>query len=278
MYTETIDKFADYAAHKRETLYRNPLSILIGAVMAGAYVGLGVILIFSVAANVEPGWQKPLMGASFGLALILVIFAGSELFTGHTMYMTFGWLRRKVSIRDIYSVWSTVWLGNLVGAILVASIYFIGGGSVLKDDVDLLEKIAAYKVNSPVLGLVARAILCNWLVCLAIWMSKRTDSDAAKCSIIFWCLFGFIASGYEHSVANMTIFSLAILAEGNSLISVGDAMYNLFWVTIGNVIGGAIFMGVGYWLASGYGFFQKSNQYSLNSKNTYVNKVEKNEK
>ena len=105
-------------------------------------------------------------------------------------------------------------------------------------------------MNAPALELVARAILCNWLVCLAIWTSARMTSDAAKCIAIFWCLYAFIASGFEHSVANMTLLSIALLTEHPATVSLSGLGWNLLWVTIGNAIAGAGIMGLGYWAAS----------------------------
>src|SRR5438132_1721705 len=106
------------------------------------------------------------------------------------------------------------------------------------------------KMNAPAVKLVARAMLCNWLVCLAIWTSARMTSDAAKCIAIFWCLYAFIASGFEHSVANMTLLSIALMADHPESVSLAGLAWNLLWVTIGNAIAGAGIMGIGYWAAS----------------------------
>ena len=105
-------------------------------------------------------------------------------------------------------------------------------------------------MNAPAIALFARAILCNWLVCLALWMSGRMTSDAAKCIAIFWCLFAFIGSGFEHSVANMTLLAIALLSDHPETITVGGMVYNLVWVTLGNIVSGAIIMGAGYWTMS----------------------------
>jgi nitrite transporter NirC len=110
--------------------------------------------------------------------------------------------------------------------------------------------VAAAMESAPVLSLVARATLCNWLVCLAIWMSARTTSDAAKCILIWWCLFAFIGSGYEHSVANMTLLLIALLGDHPATVTWAGLAYNLVWVTIGNIIAGAGIMGLGYWYMS----------------------------
>ncbi|MAG30538.1 MAG: nitrite transporter NirC [Deltaproteobacteria bacterium] len=241
MYADTIDRFAKVAVTKTELLKRNPFGFFIGAMNAGAYVGLGIILIFSLGSELDPAYRKLVMGAAFGVALSLVVFAGSELFTGHTMNMTIGWLRRKTSLLDLLKVWLVVWIGNLTGAALLAVIFlFAGAGGLVGESSSFLNQVASAKMNAPPLELLARGILCNWLVCLALWMSERTENDAAKCVLIFWCLFAFIASGFEHSVANMTLFSIALLGEHPEAVSVSGMAYNLWWVTLGNLISGSL--------------------------------------
>ena len=251
MFLETVDQFAATAVGKAAFVRRSPLGFWISSMMAGAYVGLGIILIFCVGANVDPSIRPIVMGASFGIALTLVIFAGSDLFTGHTMFMTLGWLRRRTSLRDLAVAWAGSWAGNLAGATVLAAIFVAGGGGLaLAAKSQLLINVAAAKMSAPVIELLARAILCNWLVCLAIWTAARMTNDTAKCTAIFWCLYAFIASGFEHSVANMTLFSIALMAEHPASVTIGGMGRNLFWVTIGNIIGGARIMGFGYWLAS----------------------------
>jgi nitrite transporter NirC len=194
------------------------------------------------------------MGASFGIALTLVIFAGSDLFTGHTMFMTHGWLQGRIGLRELAKCWTGSWTGNLIGCALLAALFVAGGGGPAllgiggKDP--LIVTVAVAKMNAPALQLVARAILCNWLVCLAIWTSARMTNDTAKCIAIFWCLYAFIASGFEHSVANMTLLSIALLAPHPETVTLAGLVWNLFWVTIGNAIAGAGIMGLGYWAAS----------------------------
>jgi nitrite transporter NirC len=251
MYLETVDNFAGVAAKRSEFLRNSPIGFWISAMMAGAYVGLGIILIFSVGSDADPAYRALIMGCSFGIALTLVVFAGSDLFTGHTMFMPMGLLRGRVGWGDLASVWVVSWLGNLVGAGLLAALFVAGGGgAVLHSKSGFLMTVAAAKMSAPPLALLARAILCNWLVCLALWMAARMTSEAAKCIAIFWCLFAFIGSGFEHSVANMTLFSIALLTEHPDTISLTGMAYNLLWVTLGNMVSGALIMGVGYWAAS----------------------------
>ena len=251
MYAETVEHFAGVAAKKADYLRRSPGGFWISSMLAGAYVGLGIILIFSVGSDADPAYRGLIMDASFGIALTLVIFAGSDLFTGHTMFMSLGVLRRKIGLSDLGSSWATTWVGNLVGAGLLAALFVTGGGgAILHSNSQFLMKVAAAKMNAPAVELVARAILCNWLVCLAIWMSARMSSDAGKCIAIFWCLFAFIGSGFEHSVANMTLLSIALLSNHPENVTWVGMLHNLVWVSLGNIISGAGIVALGYWAAS----------------------------
>lgn len=252
MYQSTIDQFADTASTKLHAIRDNPFGFMIGSAMAGAYVGLAIILIFSLGQLVDASIRPLVMGASFGIALSLVIFAGAELFTGHTMIMTLGVLRGTVPMSGLGRSWLMTWVGNLIGSVLVAALFIMGGGGqILKTGADMVFTVAAAKMHAAPLELVARGILCNWLVCLAIWSAARTKDDAGKAIMIFWCLFAFIASGYEHSIANMTVFAIALLAPHPDTVTLGGAIDNLGFVTLGNVIAGVVFMGSAYWLANG---------------------------
>ena len=251
MYLDSVDQMAATAVAKASFMKRSPLGFWISSMMAGAYVGIGILLIFSVGSDVDPAYRSLVMGCSFGIALTLVIFAGSDLFTGHTMFMTMGVLRGRIGWSDLAGSWAITWLGNLVGCAVLAVIFaWGGGGAVLHSKSQWLMSVATAKMTAPALSLFARAILCNWLVCLAIWMSARMTSDAAKCIAIFWCLFGFIGSGYEHSVANMTLLLVALLGNHPDTVTWGGLAYNLFWVSLGNIVAGAGIMGLGYWYMS----------------------------
>jgi nitrite transporter len=251
MFLDTVDQMAQTAVAKTAFLKRNPGGFFVSSMMAGAFVGLGIILIFCVGSDVDPAYRALVMGCSFGIALTLVIFAGSDLFTGHTMFMTHGVLRKKIGLGDLTASWAMSWIGNLAGCVVLAAIFvWGGGGAMLHSKSMFLMSVASAKMNAPVLSLLARAVLCNWLVCLAVWTSARSTNDAAKCILIFWCLFGFIGSGYEHSIANMTLLVIALWGNHPDTVTWSGLIYNLFWVTIGNIIAGAGIMGVGYWYMS----------------------------
>ncbi|NRB05098.1 MAG: formate/nitrite transporter family protein, partial [Rhodobacteraceae bacterium] len=184
--------------------------------------------------------------------LRLGIFAGSELFTGHTMYMTHGVLTGRTGLRDLMACWAASWGGNLIGAGGLALLFVYGGGGlILGGEESLLYKVAAKKMNGSGLSLFLNGILCNWLVCLALWMSARAKDDVAKVALVWFCLYAFIAAGFEHSIANMTVFSVALLSDHPDTISLAWALRNLAYVTAGNAVAGAGIMGLGYWLAAG---------------------------
>jgi nitrite transporter len=254
MFLETVDQFAKTAVAKSAYLRRSPLGFTISSMMAGCYVGLGIILIFCIGNAVDPSLRPVVMGASFGIALTLVIFAGSDLFTGHTMFMTHGLLQGRTSLRELGASWGMTWGGNLLGCVILAALFVAGGGGPallgLGGKAPLIVTVAAAKMNAPAIELIARGILCNWLVCLAIWTAARMTNDTAKCIAIFWCLYAFIACGFEHSVANMTLLSIALLAPHPETVTIAGVGWNLLWVTIGNAIAGAGIMGLGYWTAS----------------------------
>jgi nitrite transporter NirC len=238
MFAKTLDHFAGVAADKAAFSREAPASFFVSSMMAGAYVGIGIILIFTLGQQIETALRSLVMGACFGIALTLVVFAGSDLFTGHTMFMTIGVARGSAGTSALARTWILSWLGNLVGSAALAAIFWLGGGGqILKEGADLVFNASAAKMNAAPLALVARGALCNWLVCLALWTSARATSDAAKCILIWWCLFAFIAAGFEHSIANMTIFAIALLGNHPASVTLLGAFYNLLWVTIGNIIG-----------------------------------------
>ena len=250
MYQETIEKCAANASRIKNTARENPLSFWIGSLMAGAYVGLGIILIFTLGNLIDPAFRPLVMGATFGIALTLVIIAGAELYTGHTMFLTFGIKTGSLNTVQATSILLQSWTGNLIGSITVAYLFYLGGGGqILPVDGSLVHKVALAKTTAPALVLFAKGILCNWLVCLAIWMCQRVDG-AAKFIAIWWCLLAFIASGYEHSIANMTLFALSWFGAHTPEYTLGGIGYNLWWVTLGNTVSGVLFMGLGYWYAT----------------------------
>lgn len=251
MYLESVKLVSKAARIKIEYLKRSLLSYLVSSILAGTYVGIGVILVFSIGAPLAAAnsiFLKTLMGISFGVALTLVVFAGAELFTGNNMFMSIGLLRKEASMLEVLKVWAFSWIGNLAGSFLLA--YLVVSSGAISHAASFIEKVSATKMNMPASQLFFRGILCNWLVCLALWTSSRTKSDTAKCILIFWCLFAFISSGYEHSIANMTIFGMSLFSPHSVAVSWLGCSRNLFYVTLGNIVGGSFFVGALYFIAT----------------------------
>jgi nitrite transporter len=249
VHRDTTREFADIAVAKIDYLKRNPIGYFISTMMAGAYVGVGIMLILTLGNDVEPASRNLVMGCFFGIALVLIIFAGAELFSGHIMYMTFGFLYRELGVLVVIKDWVICWYGNLFGAVMLSFLFALGGGNGwMGNSASLVHRLADIKMNSSVIELLARAVICNWLLCLAIWMTSKTRNDTAKCILIFWCLFAFVSAGFEHSIANMTIFTISLLGNHPDSVSISGLLYNLLWVSTGNVIGGAGFIGVAYYL------------------------------
>ena len=254
MITDTVNKLSVSAQAKTQLLNENFTGFFVLSILAGIYIGLGIMLIFSVGAPLANNGSvglKVLMGVSFCIALSLVIFAGAELFTGNNMVMTIGALSKKITWKQVIYLWIICYIGNFAGSLLLAYIITLSGLSTKVEIASFIFKICSAKMNAPFTDLFFKGILCNMLVCLAIWMCTRTKNDAAKILLIFLCLFAFISSGYEHSIANMTLLGLGILNSAHpESISWFGYFYNLLPVTLGNIIGGAGFIGAAYWFIS----------------------------
>ena len=248
MYDDTLDHFAELARRKADAS-RSPLSFLAGAALAGAYIGIAMILALTVGAGLSPGARPLAMGAVFGIGLVLCVFAGGELFTGYALYCTVGLARRTIAPSQALKLLVMVWVGNLVGALILVGLFTVAGGGNVFSTPDFLSGYVAHKVEAAPLAILARAVLCNWLVCLAIWTSARTQGDAAKMIVIAWCLLAFVAPGFEHSVADMTALSLGLLAPGSTL-GLLPSISDLVLATVGNLVGGGLFVGGAYLLGT----------------------------
>lgn len=251
---ETIAAVATAARTKAGLLRQSPWQYLVLSALAGAYVGLGIVLIFAIGAPLQAagsGATRAVMGASFGVALTLVIFAGSELFTGNNLVMTVGVLSRTVTAGALARIWIASFAGNLVGSLLLAAGTASSGVLSRAPAKEFVLGVAAAKMAAPASELFFRGVLCNALVCLAVWMGIRTKDETARLVLIFWCLFAFIGAGFEHSVANMTLLGIGLfLPHDPALVSWAGFARNLSLVTAGNIVGGALLIGLPYWFVA----------------------------
>jgi nitrite transporter NirC len=248
--TDALAEQVATAQSKAESLKR-PDKYLVNAMLAGAYVGVAVVLLLAVTGPLDVAkspFTKLIQGVIFGVALTLVIFAGSELSTGNMMTMVQGAFARPKLVVAAVIVILFSFIGNLGGSVVFAWLVHESGilaaGKPPAGETLLAALVKAKTAESDT-ALFFRAILCNFLVCLGVWTAARTKSDGAKIALIFWCLLAFVGSGFEHVVANMTTFSLGMMYHVPDA-NVGTFARNMLFVGLGNLVGGGLLVGATY--------------------------------
>ncbi len=239
------------------------LSLFVLGIMAGAYIGFGALFSASVTFDMPPdmgiGLKKLITGMSFSIGLMLVVIAGAELFTGNTL-MVSSVMTGRVTWQKVLAKWGLVYLANFIGSIMLVLLFYYsglwktGGGALGV----VAVKTAHAKVSLELGDAFIRAIGCNWMVCLAVWMALSARQTISKIFAIFFPIMGFVAIGFEHCVANMYFIPAGImLSHYAGIVPEGIDVSTLTWstfvlknlipVTIGNTIGGVVFVGLGYW-------------------------------
>ncbi|NOT28868.1 MAG: formate/nitrite transporter family protein [Planctomycetes bacterium] len=228
-------------------------TVLVLAVLAGAFISLGALLYTVVVTGTSLGFgaTRLLGGLAFCLGLVLVVLAGAELFTGNNL-IAMAWASRRITLPELLRSWVLVYAGNIAGAlgtvvlVLLADVAGLGGGSVGETAL----AIARAKAELTPLAAFARGILCNALVCLAVWLAMGGRTHADKLLALLFPIAGFVALGLEHSIANWFFLPYAIALEGPLASDLwGGAALNLALVTAGNVLGGTVLVAGVYWLA-----------------------------
>lgn len=267
----TPAEIVDYTEESGVKKAAMPLSrTLLLSFLAGVFIALSSVGSNIISHNIEDiGLAKYLAGLIFPTGLILVVIAGAELFTGNNL-ISVATLAGRVKWTTYAWNLSLVWFGNLVGSVFIALLIYLSG------QLDYTEgllgaytiKAASIKTSLSFTQAFSSGILCNMLVCLAVWMSYAAKDIAGKSLVIFFPIWLFIASGYEHSVANMYYLSAGLMAKTNAvylsqagaelgissenlnnLTIINAFTDNLIPVTLGNLVGGALFVGAWYWWA-----------------------------
>lgn len=241
------------------------LKMFILAVLAGVYIAFGaeLFLLVSSDSTLGFGFTRFISASVFTVGLMLVVVGGAELFTGNNL-IVIAVLDKKARWTDLFKSWFVVYIGNFVGSIILALFIFWSGTWGLNNNLvgANVLKVASSKISLSFVQAFFRGVLCNWLVCLAVWLSMASKDIIGKLFAIYFPIMAFVASGFEHSVANMFIISYGILlktvpdvikASGKTLLDFANLNYatlftkNLIPVTLGNILGGAVFVGVVYW-------------------------------
>ncbi len=241
-----VEKSATSGYKKSTLLEQDPARYILRCVLAGMYLSIVVLVFWSITHNMSDPSVGKLLGSSFfGVGLSIIVFTNSELFTSNNMYMAVSSAEGRTSWTQSVKLWTVCWLGNFVGAVLLALI--LAGAGVLAElpPDHALYSGALHKVHQSASAIFFKGILANWVVCLAVWMSLQMKEEVAKLLSLILVVFIFLYLGFEHSIANMGTFSMALLG-GHSTLTLEEAAFNLLFSTAGNIIGGAVFVGLPY--------------------------------
>lgn len=233
------------------------LSMFMLGILAGGFIGLGALYYVLVVSDPRLGFAaaRVLGGVCFSLGLLLVVVAGAELFTGNNL-LVMAWADGKLSTWEVLRNWIVVCAANFVGAVGLAALVFLSGhdemngGAVGRTYLD----IALAKTTLPLSSAFFRGIMCNVLVCMAVWMALAGRSVVDKFIAIVFPISAFVAAGFEHSIANMYLIPLAMMLKATQAalpaaydaITVAGMMRNLLPVIAGNIIGGSVLVALVY--------------------------------
>jgi formate transporter len=228
------------------------LRILHSAFMGGCYVGLSGLLSLTIAGNLmEPSVAatKFVFAALFPINLLLVLQSGAQLFTGNTATLTMAWLEKKVTLGQLSKVWLVSIIGNFLGCLSIA---YVAGytGLLAGGTAALAGKLAAYKCSYTFGQTLVKAIMCNWLVCMGVWLSTSAKDLTGKMVGVWFPISMFVATGFEHSIANFFVLPAGFLA--GAPVSMADILFkNFIPVCIGNALAGSIIVAGGFALMFG---------------------------
>lgn len=233
---------------------RRPLAYTVRGMLAGSYIGIAVVLMLSAAGPLAAAgspWTKLVQGLVFGVALTLVVTAGGELATSNMMTLPQGVIGRAIGWVPATRTLLFSFGANVLGGFAFAAM--VTGTGLLEAETpagQMLRSVLAAKAEETTAELFWRGVLCNMLVCLAIWSAARLRSEVAALLVVFWCLLAFITSGFEHVVANMTTYGLGLI-NGLPGATWEQFARNMAAVGLGNLVGGAVVVGAAYALIVG---------------------------
>ncbi|MDX1996627.1 MAG: formate/nitrite transporter family protein [Thermoanaerobaculia bacterium] len=228
------------------------LTLLVLAVLAGAFISLGALFFTVVVTGSTLGFgpTRLLGGVAFALGLILVVVAGAELFTGNNL-IAMAWASRLIGTRDVLRNWLLVYAGNVVGCLGTVLLVVWGDLASLGDGAvgETALRIARAKAELPVAEAFSRGILCNALVCLAVWLAIGARSVSDKILALLFPVTAFVALGFEHSIANWFFLPFGLALDAGAAVPFLGAVKNLLAVTAGNLVGGTLLVAAVYWVA-----------------------------
>jgi len=238
-----VENAADAGARKINLLTSDPSRYMLRSLGAGMFLSIVVFVFWVLMHNLrDMSLGKVIASAFFGVGLVGIVFTNAELFTSNNMYLTVSSAEGRTSWRQTMLLWIACYFGNLAGAVTIALLLYSAGclGELPADHA--LFTGAWHKAHQAGNVIFFKGILANWIVCLAVRLALRCKEDIAKIMILVLVVFIFVYLGFEHSIANMGTFSMAML--GGGALTLGDALHNLLYSTLGNVVGGVLFVGL----------------------------------
>lgn len=249
---ETTTSICKAAIGKLKFARSSIFGYILSSAIAGVMIAFGSLLSMTaggLCSSILGPAAKLVMAFSFAAALSFIVAGGGELFTGNNMVLGTGWFVRGISARACLSLWVLCWIGNLIGSWLAVLMFKAAGAISVECVANTIASVSAAKCSYSMTEMVVRGTLCNVLVCLAIWCSFRLKDETAKLVMVFWCIFAFMVCGFEHSIANMSIIGMALVGDVKIDFGWIDYAKNLYFVTIGNVIGGFFLVSIPYSIA-----------------------------
>lgn len=253
MFREDYLTICENGRKKAAFFHSRPFGYLMSAILAGMFIALGsfaAMCIGGFATAAGSTAVKFLVSLVFAAALSLVIAAGCELFTGNNLILGAASLNGTVSWKDTALLWLVCYIGNLVGSWILILVFQATGITGNEAIAAFFANTALTKISQSALALFTRGILCNICVCLAVWCSVRLKNEAARLIMVVWCILIFMICGFEHSIANMTIIGTALLNPAGLDITLSGYVWNLVFVSLGNIVGGAVFVALPYHLVA----------------------------
>ncbi|MET4655270.1 nitrite transporter NirC [Exiguobacterium sp. PvP048] len=261
---EALEGLRKKAVKSTQMLRMRPLEYLVRAMLAGVFIGFAIIFTLKAINGLylnESPVTTLVGGLTFGVALVLIVYGGAELFTGNTMYFTTSTMRGFTSKMDTLKVWTLCFIGNGLGGLAFALLFSQTGIIQELGMENWLFAVSETKIHHTTWEIFTRAIFCNWMVCLAIFIPKNMKNELAQIMMMMILVAVFFASGFDHVIANMALFSLALVVPHPEAISFAGAIHNLVPALLGNIIGGALFMGMVYtWLNKSKLEVEQSNE------------------
>ena len=235
-----VETISTIGKTKYNMMKDEPIRFFLRSIMAGLYLGVAAILSYTLGAMLEGVAGKIAVAATFGIGLSAIIFLGAELFTGNCFTTIMPVYNRELKLKDIIPMWITCYIGNIIGIAFICALYILSG-SQSKILEPYLRTVIEAKLSFDVIELFVRAILCNFVVCMAAYSGIKIKGETTKFYMIMLLVMAFVLPGFEHCVANTGIFSMGLTLL-NISINWSELPLHMLISTLGNIIGGSLLL------------------------------------